>query len=801
MTIINKEYKLLFEKNPDPIVLVGKETRIKLANHAFSDLVGEKIEHIIGRSFFEYVDPEDWERILSYHKKRRIDPALPPSRYQFTLITAKGERRIIDRTVILLPDGETTISVLRDITGLKKEVEYQIQIEKCLFEISSSLIQIEDIDKGINLALELFGKVLGVNRAHLFRISNNRMKGTHKWVAKGFSHRIQNLKNLDVTTFPWLMERLRNNEVINIEDVSKMQEITSVERAILEKQRIFSLLAIPIYVGGKLYGFMAYETEKRRKWKTLEVLALRAVAENISKAIERKLAEEALKESEQKYRSLVEQSLVGIYILREDVFDYVNEHLAEIFGYTPDELIGKKGPLDLTAPEDRWIVRKNIRRRLEGEMKGMSYTFRGLKKDGEIIHCKVYGAQAIYQNHPVIAGVLIDITAQKRLEAQLRQAQKMEAIGTLVGGIAHDFNNILTAIIGYTDFALLQISPEHSIYRYLKNIRQEVNRAINLISKLLAFSRKKVLDMQAINLNEILKDLIKLLERIIGEDIELKVSLEAEQANLKADPGALEEIFINLCTNARDAMPNGGRLTIKTRNVKLGDEHCREHSWAKPGDYVMLMVEDTGIGMDNKVKNHIFEPFFTTKAPNRGTGLGLAIVYSLVKQHKGLIDVESNPGKGSVFKIYLPIIEERVLSTKTSLQEVSVPPGKGTILVVEDEGAVRALVADILKNHGYSVMIAPNGEEAIKLCKGRDFDLIIMDLIMPKMSGRQAYQVISKQHPKTKFLFVSGYSHDKLDYQFIAEKQLPFISKPFTSNELISKVSQILRKQEIVNQS
>ena len=493
MTKINKEYKLLFEKNPDPIVLVGKEVRIKLVNRAFSDLVGEKIEHIIGRSFFEYVDPEDWERILSYHKKRRINPAFSPPRYQFTLITAKGERRVIDRTVILLPDGETTISVLRDITELKKEAEYQIQIEKCLFEISSSLIQIEDIDKGINLALELFGKVLGVNRAHLFRISNNRMKGTHEWVAKGFSHRIQNLKNLDVIIFPWLMERLRNNEVINIEDVSKMQEITSVERTILEKQRIFSLLAIPIYVGGKLYGFMAYEIEKRRKWKTLEVLALRAVAENITKAIERKLAEEALKESEQKYRSLVEQSLVGIYILRGDVFDYVNEHLAEIFGYTPDELIGKKGPLDLTAPEDRWIVRKNIRRSLEGKIKGISYTFRGLKKDGEIIHCKVYGAQAIYQNHPVIAGVLIDITAQKRLEAQLRQAQKMEAIGTLVGGIAHDFNNILTAIVGYTDFALLQISPEHPIYRYLKNIRQEVNRAINLISKLLAFSRKKCL--------------------------------------------------------------------------------------------------------------------------------------------------------------------------------------------------------------------------------------------------------------------------------------------------------------------
>jgi signal transduction histidine kinase/ActR/RegA family two-component response regulator len=385
---------------------------------------------------------------------------------------------------------------------------------------------------------------------------------------------------------------------------------------------------------------------------------------------------------------------------------------------------------------------------------------------------------------------------KRQLEEQLRQAQKMEAIGTLAGGIAHDFNNILMVIIGYGDLLLMKLEKNETVRKYMEQILAAAKRAANLTQSLLAFSRKQIIDPRPLNLNEVILNVEKMLSRLIGEDIEFRVDLAHGAMMVMADVGQMEQILINLAANARDAMPDGGVLTISTAPIDLDGSFFRGHDVKKPGRYVLLSVADTGSGIDEKTRERIFEPFFTTKEIGKGTGLGLSIVYGIVKQHDGVIDVWSKTGKGTIFRIYLPMIVADTKGIDTEAHKL-VRGGTETVLIAEDDVEVRSLSREILERYGYRVIDAIDGEDAVdKFMKHeKDIEIILLDMVMPKKNGREVLEEIRKIRPDVKALFISGYAPHSMHQKGILEDGIQFISKPISVDDLLKKVREMLDHQ------
>ena len=383
---------------------------------------------------------------------------------------------------------------------------------------------------------------------------------------------------------------------------------------------------------------------------------------------------------------------------------------------------------------------------------------------------------------------------RKQLEEQFRQAQKMEAIGQLTGGIAHDFNNMLTVINGYSEMTLQLLKADDPLRSNLKQIKEAVERAAALTRRLLAFSRKQVLEPRVLDLNAVVTNIEKMLTRTIGEDIALTASLTPGLGRVKADPGQIEQVLMNLAVNARDAMPQGGKLAIETANVELDENYARGYTVVRPGLYVMLAVSDTGCGMDAETQRHIFEPFFTTKEPGKGTGLGLATVYGIVKQSGGFIWVSSEVGKGTTFKMYLPRVEEEPDAVLPCAVRAASQKGAETILLVEDDEPLRKLTLAILQHGGYYVLTAADREEALRLC-GRHQEpihLLLADVVMPGMSERELMARLPALHPETKILYMSGYTHDTIVRRGVLNEGLAFLQKPFTTDSLLCKVREIL---------
>jgi nitrogen-specific signal transduction histidine kinase/ActR/RegA family two-component response regulator len=391
-------------------------------------------------------------------------------------------------------------------------------------------------------------------------------------------------------------------------------------------------------------------------------------------------------------------------------------------------------------------------------------------------------------------GLIVDITDRKQLETQLQQSRRMEAVGRLAGGIAHDFNNLLTIIKGYAEMALNRPGIQPGLTADVQQIGNAAERAATLIRQLLAFSRKQVLQPKSLDLNAIVESLDKLLNRLMGADIQMKTVCGANIGTVKADPAQIEQVIMNLVVNARDAMPGGGRLTIETSNVDLDANYARDHVSVKPGPYVMLAVSDTGIGMDSETQAHIFEPFYTTKGGTRGTGLGLSTVYGIVKQSGGYIWVYSEPGKGTAFKVYLPRVEGPVAAPSVKTEESVDRKGTETILLVEDEEAVRELARTILAAQGYSVLVAESAAHAEQLATNgsREIHLLLTDVVMPGVSGRELARRITARNARTHVLFMSGYTDNVIAQGGVLETGVAFLQKPFTPRALTKKVREIL---------
>jgi two-component system cell cycle sensor histidine kinase/response regulator CckA len=509
---------------------------------------------------------------------------------------------------------------------------------------------------------------------------------------------------------------------------------------------------------------------------------------------DRKRAEHALRESEKKYRALFEESKDVVYISTPDgKFLDINPAGVELFGYP-----SKENLLQIDISKDLYVYpseREEFQKLLatEGFVKDYELMFK--RKDDQHLTVLITATAVGDEKGAITAyrGIMKDITERKRLEQQLTQAQKMEAIGQLAGGIAHDFNNILTAIIGFGTLLKMETDEDDPRQSYVNQILSSSERAANLTQALLAFSRKQIISPKPLDLNEIIKGVKNLLSRIIGEDIELSTILTDKDLTIMADSGQIEQVLMNLATNARDAMPDGGNLSITTDLLSLDKDFTKAHGFKRPGLYAAISFEDTGMGMDDKIKTRIFEPFFTTKEVGKGTGLGLSMVYGIIQQHDGYINVYSEVGRGTVFKIYLPLIK----SARDEKHE-EIPPtikkGTETVLVAEDDTQVRALIKEVLAGFGYTILEAEDGDDALKVFSEHTdkIQLVILDVIMPKLNGKEIYEEMQKIRPDIKALFTSGYDANIIHKKGILEETLPFISKPISPEDLLKKVREIL---------
>src|SRR6267378_956357 len=603
-------------------------------------------------------------------------------------------------------------------------------------------------------------------------------KGQHTYANAAFARMLGHESAESIVGRPW-------------QEVYAPQDVERAEKEIRESLR----------KTGKWYGPMNIH---RRDGSALPVeMAITSLPDGGVVCVSRDMtakrdAENARAQAEAKYKMLVEQVAAISYIAELGIHGewlYVSPQVETMFGFSTEEWLGdSKAWTQHVHPEDHKIVEAAEAASQRGERFQAEY--RVVRKDGRVIWVSdtavvVEGSDA----HPLMEGIIVDITERKQLETQLQQARRMEAIGRLAGGIAHDFNNLLTIIKGYTELALNRpkISPE--LQADVERIEDASERASTLVRQLLAFSRRQVLQPKLLDLNSIVMGLDKLLRRLMDEAIQMSTVPGKNIGTIKADPGQMEQVIMNLVVNARDAMPNGGRLTVETANVELDAAYASDHATVKPGQYVMLAVSDTGTGMSPETVAHIFEPFYTTKESGRGTGLGLSTVYGIVKQSGGYVWVYSEVGRGSSFKVYLPRVKDAVqVSPAPEMPASTRRMGHETILLVEDEPAVRQLAQMVLSERGYKVIVALTPEDAERLAgnNGAAIHLLLTDVVMPGMSGHELAKQLTAQHGNLRVLYMSGYTYNVIAEDGTLEEGVAFLQKPFTPQVLAQKVRETL---------
>jgi two-component system, cell cycle sensor histidine kinase and response regulator CckA len=513
--------------------------------------------------------------------------------------------------------------------------------------------------------------------------------------------------------------------------------------------------------------------------------------------------EQALMESEERYRRLVESTPQAILVHRLDKWLFANQAAARLIGLSkPEELIGES-IFGIIHQDYQFAVQGRVHAVMNGKQAPL-LEVKLVRPDKSIVNAEIVGIPFNYGGQPAGLLVVTDITGRRRLEEQLVQSRKMEAIGRLAGGIAHDFNNLLTAIIGYSQLLLRRASDDDHIRADIGEIENAAQRAAALTSQLMVFGRGQMVRPRAIDLKRVVGDLDVMLRRLIGEDIELITILDPQSTGIvKADTGQIDQVLMNLVLNARDAMPSGGKLIIEIHDVMLGEDASLRRMGVEPGPYVALEVSDTGCGMDQPTLSKIFEPFFTTKDVGKGTGLGLSTVYGIVKQSAGDISVYSELGKGTTFKVYLPRHSgDAALAPFVQHLQSLVPGGQETVLLVEDEPAVQSLAARTLREGGYRVLQASNGAEAIRIAEehsGEEIHLLLTDVVMPQVSGKETSSLFKASRPNSKVLFVSGYTNDAIIHHGVLDPGIAFLQKPFTPDSLLNKVRTVLDESPDAN--
>jgi PAS domain S-box-containing protein len=527
---------------------------------------------------------------------------------------------------------------------------------------------------------------------------------------------------------------------------------------------------------------------------------LRAAAgDALARSAERRREKQNFQETGERLRHVFDDAPIGMALTGKDYrFVRANRAFCTMVGYSEEELKNLTFG-EITHPEDRGADEQHADRLFSGEIGAYKRRKRYIRKDGAVVwgDLTVAIVRSQADNSPAHALAMVEnATTHKLLEDQLRQSQKMEAIGRLAGGVAHDFNNLLTAILGYAELMVNDTHEGDPLRASAESIREAAERAASLTRQLLSFSRKRAASTQILNINSVLAETEKMLRRLLGEDIEIIIRASPGLPMIKSDPGQISQILLNLAVNARDAMPRGGKLVIETLVAELESNFPAVHLGVQGGKYAVLVVSDTGVGMTGEVRSHLFEPFFTTKETGKGTGLGLSTVYGIVRQSGGNIWVYSEPGLGTTFKIYFPAVAGQALESAPDLPIPQKVAADGTILLVEDDEFILELARQVLSKDGYNVLPARTVEDAEKLCRANRVDLLLTDVVMPGLSGRAFSERLRKLQPGMKVLYMSGYTEEAMEHHGLLEPDTPLVQKPFAPRELSSRVHAALKRPQ-----
>ena len=551
-------------------------------------------------------------------------------------------------------------------------------------------------------------------------------------------------------------------------------------------------LGVPIFDGERIVAVVGVGNKEEEYGET-DINQVQLMAQGMIRLLKEKAAREALSVSESRLRAVIDSARDAIFIKdRDRRYIVANRTMSELFGIPMEKILGATDR-DLFPDEAADHIEKMDNRVLQGEtieeemarpVTAAVYIFHTIKVPLTNERGEITG----------LCGIARDVTERKHLESQLLQSQKMEAVGTLAGGVAHNFNNLLSAIMGYASLLQMKMDKDNPLYGYASQILVSSEKAANLTQSLLAFSRKQVINLKPVVINDTVDKLHRLLERLIPEDVEFRIRKTSERLVVMADPGQLDQVVMNLVTNARDAMPRGGKLTITVDRATVSSEFISTHGYGKPGEYALIAISDTGIGMDSRVMEKIFEPFFTTKGVGRGTGLGLAIVYGIIKQHNGYIDVTSRPGEGSVFCVYLPLVWLEPVNQEES---VAICGGTETILIAEDNADLCELSVKVLEDHGYTVLAARDGAMAVETFRQHkdEISLVILDVVMPRMNGKEACEAIRLIDPSMRVIFTSGYTDDIIQEKGMLNEEYDFLGKPITPATLLRKIREVLDRK------
>jgi len=779
----------LFQASPDGLTIADSEHRILLANDTFVRMFGYDQAEVFGQPLENLVVPPD--RLAESHW---VTEALAKGER----ITLETQRRKKDGTLLdvavscapLLLDGKMAgfYAGYHDISD-RKRVE---ALSSALYRVAEKSSSAHDLQQFFAAVHSIIDELMYAKNFYIalcdpvteqlsfpYFVDEHDAAPTPKKMGHGLTEYLLRTGEPLLAT-PEVVQQLEHEGHIS---------------PLRKGSRSLDWMGVPLKVGTHTFGAIVVQTYSRNiRYGARDKEILTFVARQIASAVEIKRNEQALRRSEARYRSLVQSSVYGIYRASlEGRFLDINSALINMLGYSSAEevlLLDPEKDVFANPGEHKRLIEEFLR---SGRMDGVEAKWK--RKDGGQITVRISGRAVSSADEPadVLEAIAEDVTERRVLEDQFRQSQKMEAVGRLAGGVAHDFNNLLMVISGYTEVILSNLTPDSSLFEKGQAIQQAADRATTLTRQLLAFSRKQLLELKVVDVNAVVQDMERLLRPLIGENVELVAELAPDSVHTRADAGQLEQVLMNLVVNAKDAMLNGGKLTIRTQSIVVDDNHRWGQTFIRPGHYVILSVSDTGMGMDKETQSRIFEPFFTTKEKGKGTGLGLSTVYGIVKQSGGYVMVQSEKGMGTTFNIYLPRVEAAADSHAAAPARAA-QGGSETVLLVEDEESVRQLVRETLTSKGYRVIEADNGEAAlIAASKHTDtIDLIITDVVMPGMNGRELANQLLKDRPETKVLYLSGYTEDTVISEGSIESGTAFLQKPFTLLNLSRKVREVL---------
>jgi two-component system, cell cycle sensor histidine kinase and response regulator CckA len=770
-----KKLESIIQAVPDIIYRLDCSGKIAYVNNSVKQY-GYNPDELIGKELLELVHPDDREKANYRLNERRTGERKTVS-LEIRLFPKSNENRIFEVYSDSLE--ECDYPVLRiDAEGVYEDVETTSKMFIGTQGIARDITERKQLEKASQESERKFRELYEGSRDGIVFMGEDReIIDSNETFQKmvGYSHdELQNVTAWDLTPKKW--HEWESTEIIENQLKNRGYSETYQKEYIHKSGRI-----IPVEI-------TTYRFEDLAEGDICYWGAVRDISDRLQ-------AEKTLRESEERYRALTEHSMDIVMRFDSNCRHlFVNTAVSLMTGIPAEEFIGKTHR-EMGFPEERCDFWEEKIQNVFQTAEPLQVEFELEVKRGKIN--VDWRLTPEFSENGFVNTVLTsarDITLQTKLHEQLRQSQKMETVGLLAGGVAHDFNNMLTPILGYSDMALIQLGKNDKLFEEVNSIREAAEKAASLTNQLLAFSRKQVLNLKVRNLNGVVSDFSKMLSRLIGEDIELCLKLDPLLLNAKVDIDQVQQILMNLAVNSRDAMSQGGVLTIETSNVQFEEGYYKEAFSVEPGSYCLITVTDNGCGMDAYTKNRIFEPFFTSKERGKGTGLGLSTVYGIVKQHNGYIWTYSERGKGTVFKVYFPQYNEEAEPVEIKPQNVKIDGNGKLVLLVEDEKMVRNLTRDVLISNGFEVLEACDGQSALALAEshGKNIDLLLTDVIMPGMTGRELSRQLLEVRPEIKVLFMSGYTDNVLNEHGVMNHEYAFIEKPFAMTQLLDKVDEVI---------